>query len=516
MKASFHALLAVLLPLCLVGQPGTLDPTFGTGGVATFTLTEGWVAATDIVPMPDGDALVVSIAVDAQNISRMLLMKLDPNGALDNTFGQGGMLRWSPGALGMRAQSTKLLPDGKLLVCGNMITGNQLGVAALYRFNADGTPDATFGSQGMTTIAHTGGNDNLYDMTILGNGQVLCVGEWKDATAGSLLVARFNADGTLDSTFGTNGMLTHDMFPGTPERAMSIHPASDGNYHINCNRNYNAVFVLGMLPTGQVNAAYGSSGIVALNAVNMYNNTRNAARRPDGTLIVTEIDDQDHVKLYALDNNGDLVTGFGNNGSIVPDAAPVLHWLNRLVALPDGTLIGSGGMNDASPGYKSMFTRYTTTGALDAGFGNGGSLLLPYFMFPGSYALTMLPNGKIMTVVNNSSTSPQAVAHVLQLNGPAVGIAELDAQRNGLACGSSSGATFVELPADGTTISGAAFHDVTGKLVAQVQGIQAAQGMGRTLPITYPAALEPGCYVLRLIDRQGRPIGSCAVVKGQE
>jgi uncharacterized delta-60 repeat protein len=162
MKALPLAFACAALAATASAQPGTLDPTFGNGGVATFTLDDVWVPATDILPMPDGDNLVVSISRDDQYIDRMLLMRLNPDGSLDNAFGQNGKVRWSPGSLGMRAQGSKLLPDGKLLVCGNLINGNQLATAALYRFNADGTPDTSFGTNGRTLIPHVDGNDNLY------------------------------------------------------------------------------------------------------------------------------------------------------------------------------------------------------------------------------------------------------------------------------------------------------------------------------------------------------------------
>ena len=516
MKALPLAFGWVALVTTASAQPGTLELTFGSGGVATFTVDDVWVPATDILPMPDGDNLVVSISRDDQYIDRMLLMRLNPDGTLDNAFGQGGMVRWSPGSLGMRAQGSKLLPDGKLLVCGNLINGNQLASASLYRFNADGTPDTSFGTNGRTLIPHVDANDNLYDMVVLGNGQILCVGEWQDATSGAILVARFNEDGSLDSGFGSGGVLIHEMFPGLPERALSLFAATDGNYHVYCVRSYTTIFVFGLQTNGQVNSAYGTSGMFVLNVASPSNNAKNAAHRPDGTLVAAEVNAAGQVQLYCLDNAGDLVPSFGNNGTIVPNQTSDPHHLNRMQALPDGSLLGSGSLNDPGPGSKSMFTHYTESGDLDPGFGTNGNLLLPYFMFPGSYALTPLPNGKIITVANNLSNSTQAVVHVLQLNGPAVGIPELSHSVADLNCGSGADAAFVDLATGTPAVSSVTFHDITGKVVAQVAPTSTSTFNSRSLQISYPTAMEPGCYVMRLQDRTGKPIGNCAVVKAVE
>jgi uncharacterized delta-60 repeat protein len=353
-------------------------------------------------------------------------------------------------------------------------------------------------------------------MVVLGNGQILCVGEWQDATSGAIVIARFNEDGSLDSGFGMGGSLIHDMFPGLPERALSLFAATDGSYHVYCVRSYTTVFVLGLQSNGQVNSAYGTNGMFLLNVASFSNNAKNAARRPDGTLVVAEVNASEQVQLYCLDNAGELVPSFGNNGTIVPNQTSDPHHLDRMQALPVGSLLGSGSLNDTGPGSKSMFTHYTASGALDPGFGTNGNLLLPYFMFPGSYALTPLPNGKIITVANNTSNSTQAVVHVLQLNGPAVGIPELSHSMAGLNCGSGSDAAFVELASGAPAVSSVTFHDITGKLVAQVAPTYTSTSSSNTLQINYPAAMEPGCYVLRLQDRTGKPIGNCAVVKVEE
>ena len=101
------------------------------------------------------------------------------------------------------------------------------------------------------------------------------------------------------------------------------------------------------------------------------------------------------------------------------------------------------------------------------------------------------------------------------MEAPITGIEELVANQQ-VRCGSGADAAFVDLATGIPAVSSVTFHDITGKLVAQVAPTSTSTSSSRSLQISYPTAMEPGCYVMRLQDRTGKPIGKCAVVKAVE
>lgn len=514
MKASFHALLAALLPLCLVGQPGTLDPTFGTGGVATFTTAYDAVNPIRLHALPNGRFLGTGVIGDASpNSDKVLLFRAMSNGALDGSFGQQGLVDHAPTGFDAQCISTSLRPDGSVIAVGfNEDTDRDM---AIWKFTPNGSLDQGFGVNGQLTWTNPASTDVLLDLVEITPGTFIACGMWTDMQEAQVCLVKFDEAGVLDASFGTNGKVTHDLFPGEWEMINGIRMDANGDLLAQVSKQGNIPLMARFNSNGTLDAGYGSNGLVQLpgNCAETY---PIMDVLPNGNVLLASANVQNRAQFIQVDDNGALAAGFGTNGVVVaePSSDPTL--ISSLMALPDGSWLAAGSIDTPIPMRESMVCHYLPDGSLDPNFGSNGCFRQTFFYIPRSWDMVLDPSGRLIVMVSKFNSTVPAGTHLIALGGPLTGLPEGPGKGTGFQCGSANSTAFVELPADGTTIAGATFHDVTGKLVAQVQGIQAVQGMGRTLPITYPAALEPGCYVLRLIDRQGRPIGSCAVVKGQE
>ncbi len=169
---------------------GTIDSTFGTNGQVT-TDSGGNDLPLSVISQSDGK-LVVSGSVD-HNFS---LTRFSANGALDTGFGVDGFAIIDTGSISA-AYSVVQQADGKLVAAGN----NHIA-----RFHADGSLDTSFGVNGVNTM--TSPMTNAADLAIQDNGQFVVVG----SSAGQdISVTRFNSDGSLDSDFGTLGVVTTDV-----------------------------------------------------------------------------------------------------------------------------------------------------------------------------------------------------------------------------------------------------------------------------------------------------------------
>lgn len=167
---------------------GTLDTTFGTGGLVTET-SNGDIVARSLVIQSDGKILAGG---------DYLLARYNPNGTLDQSFSSDGTLVVQGGFV----RSTILQPDGRIIVTGSGTGGGGFAVA---RINADGTFDAPFGTNGIaTTQVGTGGN-GANAAVLEPDGRILTAGSAQGTGGEDFALVRFNANGTLDPTFGTGG-----------------------------------------------------------------------------------------------------------------------------------------------------------------------------------------------------------------------------------------------------------------------------------------------------------------------
>jgi uncharacterized delta-60 repeat protein len=192
------ATLVIVVFLCsstlMLAQAGSLDPTFGTGGIVTTpTLGAGCpVDASCSIAIQSDGKIVVAGATSSSGSGQPALARFNTNGTLDTSFGTGGLAIYtnSDGAFGLAIQS-----DGKILTAG--ATDLEL---AVVRFNADGTLDNTFGTAGVVETKAAG----LVFAPVLGGLGVLPDG--KIVVSTGLVNIRLLSDGAFDSSFGTNGV----------------------------------------------------------------------------------------------------------------------------------------------------------------------------------------------------------------------------------------------------------------------------------------------------------------------
>lgn len=204
---------------------GVLDTTFDSDGKTFVDFFGGADFGTAIKVQPDGKVIAVGGSVQPGSYRRMVLARFNPNGSFDTSFEGDGQATADFGAAAF-ARDVEVQSDGKYLV-GGWIDSNPAGDDqldfAVARFNANGTLDSAFGSGGRTVIAGTGGDQlNSYGLEIQQNGKILLGGTTNDATLGRRAgVARLNANGTPDATFGPGG-LRQFTIPGTTPGASRI------------------------------------------------------------------------------------------------------------------------------------------------------------------------------------------------------------------------------------------------------------------------------------------------------
>jgi uncharacterized delta-60 repeat protein len=204
---------------------GGLDPSFGTGGtvITRFGISEAESStAYDLALQSDGRIVGAGIAYDERDFG-FAVVRYTPDGSLDTGLGTGGKVVTAVGVRSDEAHPfgplythkgscrlcrVALQPDGKIVVAGSALVGGTFDFAVV-RYNPDGSLDKSFGTEGIVITAIGDGNDRAYALALQPDGKVVVAGGARiRARETNFALVRYNPDGSLDSSFGKEGKVT--------------------------------------------------------------------------------------------------------------------------------------------------------------------------------------------------------------------------------------------------------------------------------------------------------------------
>ena len=200
---------------------GTLDTSFGGDGIVTTDLGTRTDVGRAVVVQSDGRIVVAGTADDD-----VALVRYTDTGEVDTSFGRDGVTITDFGSDDF-ANGVALMADGRILVAGHTLGAGLNIDFALARYSADGALDHSFGSDGIVTTDVGGGDDFAEGLTVDANGRVVVVGRATSSTILDMAVVRYDSEGTLDAGFGENGLVTVD-FHGKGEFGQDVAVQSDG------------------------------------------------------------------------------------------------------------------------------------------------------------------------------------------------------------------------------------------------------------------------------------------------
>ena len=206
---------------------GTLDTTFGGDGIVTSSASTGGSNVNALAVQSDGKIVAAGSSITGADLD-FTLLRYNADGSLDTTFGDGDGKATTDFGDGDTIQAVEVLSDGKILAAGYTGTIHNFDFA-LARYNADGSLDTTFGTNGKVTadMGTSGEHDQIYAMKVLSGGQILVAGSSHDGTDRDFILARYTAAGVLDTSFQTNGYVLTDFGTGD-DTATSLAVHTDG------------------------------------------------------------------------------------------------------------------------------------------------------------------------------------------------------------------------------------------------------------------------------------------------
>ena len=338
-----------------------------------------------------------------------------PEGQLDSSFSGDGKvttpIRSNPDHEDY-GQATAIQSNGKIVVAGYSFNGNDTDFA-LARYNSDGTLDTSFDSDGKVTTDFGSSDDFCGAIAIQSDGKIVVAGHSNDGTGWDFALARYNSNGTLDTSFDGDGTVITPIGTGNDfDGAIAI----QGDGKIVAAGYSNDDFALARYNSdGSFDSNFGSGGKVITPIGSGGDYVHALAIQSNGKLVAAGSSYNGSNYDFALvryNSDGSVDTNFGSGGKVITSFGSDGDYAYAVVIQSDGKIVAAGDSELSLPAssYPDFaLARYNSDGSLDTSFGSGGKVTTSNGAVGGA---ALQSDGKIVVVgaIFNGSNNDFALA----------------------------------------------------------------------------------------------------------
>lgn len=305
-------------------------------------------------------------------------------GNLDNSFGNGGIVKQDITGNNDYGFTSAIQADGKILVAGfghiDTLTYNDF---VLLRYQVNGNLDSSFGINGMVkTDLSSGHDDQAMSICLQSDGKILVAGRSLISNAYDFAVARYHTNGTLDSTFDGDGKVITNL-GGVNDYGSCVKIQSDGKIVLTGFSNaagINRLATVRYLSNGSLDQSFDSDGMVFTQMGEVYIDGQSMSIQNDGKIVAcatTKFPGNEYdVLLVRYNSDGSLDQGFDNDGIVTTDVC--YHDDAYALAIQnDGKILVVGSSYDTvniTMGKNVMLIRFQPNGSMDSSFGIQGKV----------------------------------------------------------------------------------------------------------------------------------------------
>ena len=362
----------IFISLNIQSASGTLDTTYGSNGTGIVTIAIGRANTLNAIAAQTDNSLVgvgsVTVTMTDSGISRFTT-----NGALNTSFTSTG---YAPLSIATKTmfQTVAIQSNTDAVIAG--YAGAREVNFALARYTMLGALDTTFGGGNGYVTTNIGSGGNINALLIQSDGKIVAGGV---AVQGSsqFALARYNTDGSLDTTFGTGGIVLTYMQYVSSINGLALQ--IDGKIlaaGLAWNGAVNECALARYNTDGSLDTTFGNQGIV-ITAPGMWSQNQAVAVQTDGNIVVGGSTTNDGIHysfvLMRYTTSGVLDTSFNGNGMVITQMN-YSATLNTLAIQSDGKIL-AGGSNFGARTTNFALARYLSTGVLDTTFGTNGIAL---------------------------------------------------------------------------------------------------------------------------------------------
>ncbi len=330
------------------------------------------------------------------------------HGLPDLSFGGGDALVTTNFSANSHAvgQAVAVQPDGKIVVAGStwMPNADGSGRLTLSRYLPNGTLDNTFNGSGKLTATVADMEAYAQALAIQPDGKIIAIGAVFNDTKSMIALFRFNANGSPDNSFDTDGIVTTDV--GTTYQSLSalaLQPDGKiivGGYAGNANEPLDKFLVVRYKPNGMLDNSFDSDGIVITSVGDAYTDVNSVVVQPDGKIIAAGYAGMNGFEDFAAvryNANGTLDPSFNGDGIVMASFTNGDDGASGAVLQPDGKIVLGGYSGSGTSDPEFAVARLTASGYLDNTFHGDGMATAPVSSYADqARAIILQPDGKVV------------------------------------------------------------------------------------------------------------------------
>jgi uncharacterized delta-60 repeat protein len=398
--------------------PIPFDITFSGDGIQTTVIGTGRDVGKSVAIQTDGK-IVVAGNSNTGTYDSFAVVRYNTDGSLDTTFSGDGIQTTAIGNYNAYGNSVALQADGKIVVAGYTADGSNDDFAVV-RYNSDGSLDTTFSGDGIQTTGIGIGSDKGYSVAIQADGKIVVAGYSEMNFDEDFAVVRYNTDGSLDTTFSGDGKQTTDI-EATYNEGRSVAIQADGKiivagYSLDTNCDFE---VVRYNTDGSLDTTFDSDGKQTTD-FNSWDFAYSVAIQTDGKIIVVGDTKDTYGYIIAVvryNADGSLDTTFSSDGRQTTDiGSDTSDDSGYSVAIQtNGKIVVAGQFNDGRSDFAVI--RYNTDGSLDTSFsGDGIQITAITTESDAAYSVAIQADGKIVAAgysINDTTYFDFAVVRYL-------------------------------------------------------------------------------------------------------
>ena len=420
MKNSFLGVLA-FLTLLFVGvgahpaqASGSLDSSFGSDGKVITVFGTSNESANSIAIQSNGKIVVAGSSSNGTN-NEFTVTRYNTDGSLDSSFDSDGKVTTTIGS-NADAFSVAIQSDGKIVLAGNAIIGGRDEIA-VARYNTDGSLDSSFDSDGKVTTT-IGEADYAASVVVQSDGKIVVAGSSATGGDSNFALIRFNTDGSLDSSFDP----AVTPIGSANDEAYSVAIQSNGKIVVAGYSDNGAqrVFAVARYNTdGSLDSSFNSDGKVTT-AIGSDDLAKSVAIQSDGKIVVAGSSSNGSDNDFALiryNTDGSLDSSFASDGKVITVFGSSGEFANSVALQSDGKIVVAGSSDN---GAQRVFAvaRYSADGSLDSSFDSDGKVTTAIGSGDFAFSVAIQSDGKIVVVGSSNNGSDDDFA-ILRYGQPA-------------------------------------------------------------------------------------------------
>ncbi|MEU8529042.1 calcium-binding protein, partial [Streptomyces sp. NPDC048629] len=414
------------LPGSAAAAPGDLDSTFSGDGKITINVANAEFNS-DVLVQADGKIVTLGSGSNFEEPNDFILVRHNADGTLDTTFGDGDGVLFTDFDSGSQDDALALVQDGdgKLVVVGSTaaVTGTDLPQVAMARYNTNGSLDTTFGGDGKVVTDFGQTERSVANTVIMGTDGRIIIG---GSLGGNAMVAAFTPTGNPEAPWGDdNSGKTVFTYAGGNSAIYDLTP-SGGDAYLAAGRSPAGFGLMRFFQEfGGTDTTFGDNGKVAT----PFGNEIRSVEQVVGGFVAAGSSGDGTGSRFAVaryDGDGNLDTAFGGGDGTVTTAfganSAIAH---DMATQADGKIVVVGGA-----ALDFALARYNTDGSLDTTFSGDGLVTTDFStFFDEAYAVALQSDGKI--VVSGQDGDDQAVARYRIDNTPPPATVDLAVTKTG-------------------------------------------------------------------------------------